>query len=160
MAHARMLLPPFLLGLALGSACGGAASDGTLLTPYLAVGSALAADQVEPLPELGTAIARAAEGHAGEPGVAAIVQGAGGLATPDIQAARTAFATMSQGMIEYLAAHPEQQAGHTLVHCPMTFSGKGGLWVQAQGKIMNPYEGARMLHCGDKLAWDATLPAT
>ena len=40
----------------------------------------------------------------------------------------------------------------------MTFGGKGALWVQKAGKVMNPYEGSRMLHCGDKLDWDAELP--
>ena len=41
----------------------------------------------------------------------------------------------------------------------MAFGGKGGLWVQQEGPILNPYEGSRMLDCGDKLGWDAELPA-
>jgi hypothetical protein len=46
------------------------------------------------------------------------------------------------------------------VFCPMAFEDKGALWVQAEGKIANPYFGASMLRCGNKLAWDAELPAT
>lgn len=145
------------------SACGSEdkaqqAADGTLLTPYLAIGDTLAADKIDQLSELGAQVITAAESQQGEPGVDAIVQGAGRIGAQDIQTSRTAFKKMSGGVIEYLSAHPDKQAGHTIVHCSMTFGGKGGLWVQKQGKIMNPYEGAMMLHCGDKLDWGAELP--
>lgn len=152
----RVILPSLVMSLAL--ACGGPTHDGTLLGPYLAIGDTLAADAVEPLPELGAQLIAAAEGRGSEPGVEAVVQGAGRIGTQDLQAARTTYEALSQGMIQYLAAHPEQRAGHVLVHCPMTFGGKGALWVQKAGKVMNPYEGSRMLHCGDKLDWDAELP--
>jgi hypothetical protein len=157
---ARSLL---VLGL-LSSACGGdeveQANDGTLLTPYLAIGDTLAADKLDRLSELGAQVIQAAESNKGQPGVDAIVQGAARIGAQDIQTSRTAFKKMSGGMIEYLEANPDQQAGHTIVHCTMTFGGKGGLWVQKEGKIMNPYEGAMMLHCGDKLGWGAQLPQT
>jgi len=154
-----------VLSLALLTACGSKdpveqANDGTLRAPYLAIGDTLAADGLDRLPELGAQVLAAAEGHRSEPGVDAIIEGAGHIGTQEIQAARTAYETMSDGMIQYLAAHPDQQAGHVIIHCPMTFGGKGALWVQKQGKIMNPYEGARMLHCGNKLGWDAELPKT
>jgi len=134
------------------------AGDGTLLTPYLAIGDTLAADKLEQLSELGAQVIKAAESRQSEPGVDAIIQGAGRIGAQDIQTARTAFKKMSGGMLEYMAAHPDEQAGHTIVHCPMTFGGKGGLWVQKDGKVMNPYEGAMMLHCGDKMDWGAQLP--
>lgn len=147
------------------SACGGEnkvekAGDGTLLTPYLAIGDTLAADKLDQLPELGAQVITAAESRHNEPGVDAIVQGASRIGAQDIQTARTAFKKMSDGIIQYLEAHPEDRAGHTIVHCTMTFGGKGGLWVQKEGKVMNPYEGAMMLHCGDKLDWGADLPKT
>ncbi len=147
------------------SACGNEdkakeAGDGTLLTPYLAIGDTLASDKLEQLSELGAQVIKAAESRQSEPGVDAIIQGAGRIGAQDIQTARTAFKKMSAGMLEYMAAHPDEQNGHTIVHCPMTFGGKGGLWVQKDGKVMNPYEGAMMLHCGDKMDWGAELPAT
>lgn len=160
----RIASSSLLISLAL--ACGGSGNetkptnDGTMLTPYLAIANTLAADELGPLPELGAQVTAAAEAHRSEPGVDAIVRGAGQIGAQDIKAARTAFKQLSDGMIEYLAAHPEQQAGHVLVHCPMTFGGKGALWVQNEGKVMNPYEGATMLHCGDKLGWDAERPKT
>lgn len=165
MTFARMGLSSLVISVALLAACGGEdkaqqAGDGTMLSPYLAIGDTLASDSLEQLPELGAQVIKAAEPKQGEPGVDAIIQGAGRIGAQDIQTARTAFKKMSAGMIEYLAAHPEAQAGHTIVHCTMTFGGKGGLWVQKEGKVMNPYEGAMMLHCGDKLGWSAELPAT
>jgi Cu(I)/Ag(I) efflux system membrane fusion protein len=137
-----------------------AASDGTLLTPYLEIQDTLAHDKIDGLPELGAAVVQAAESKASEPGVDKILQGAGRIASEDIATARTAFKSMSDGMIEYLKAHEDKQPGHTIVHCPMTFKGKGGNWVQKEGDVMNPYEGAMMLHCGDKVKWTAELPKT
>jgi len=147
------------------SACGGekkveAAGDGTLVSPYLAIADTLASDELDQLPELGATVIAAAESRQGQPGVDAIVQGAARVGAKDIQTARTAFKKMSEGMLEYLDANPGEQAGHVIVHCPMTFGGKGALWVQKEGKVMNPYEGAMMLHCGDKLGWDAERPET
>lgn len=163
----RMALSSLVVSLALSAACGGdaegkakQAGDGTLLTPYLAIGDVLAADKLDGLPELGAQVIAAAESRQGQPGVDAIVQGAGRIGAQDIQTSRTAYKKMSDGMLEYLAAHPDEQAGHVIVHCTMTFGGKGALWVQKEGKVMNPYEGAMMLHCGDKLTWGATLPQT
>jgi hypothetical protein len=60
---------------------------------------------------------------------------------------------MSEGMLDYLAAHPDERVGLQVVHCPMTFEGEGARWVQREGKVMNPYEGAMMLHCGDVEPW-------
>lgn len=128
--------------------------DGTVLTPYLAVQETLARDSIEDLPRLGAAIVRAAEGHTNEPGVAEIVQGAGRIAAQDIATARAAFLTISTGVIASLRADAAKQPGHMIVHCPMTFGGKGGSWVQKTGPIRNPYEGAMMLTCGAKVPWN------
>ncbi len=135
------------------------ASDGTLLTPYLAIQNTLAEDKLDNLAELGAAVVAASEGKADKPGVAKIIQGAGRIAAQDIATARSAFKTMSEGMIEYVKADAGKQSGHMLVHCTMTFAGKGAAWVQKEGKVMNPYEGAMMLHCGDKLGWSDEIPA-
>jgi len=157
------------LGLVLAAlGCGGAdatepalaTADGTMLSPYMAIGGKLAADDVTGLSDLGTQVIRAAKGMETEAGVADIVQGAGRVGAPDIATARAAFKKMSDGMITWAKAHPDAQTGKMLVHCPMTFQGKGGLWIQTEGKVMNPYEGSRMLHCGDKLEWSAALPET
>ena len=134
--------------------------DGTLLSPYLQIQSTLAEDKLDGLAELGAAVVTASAGKENEPGVDKIVQGAGRIAAQDIATARSAFKTMSEGMIENLKAEPSKQQGNMLVHCSMTFSGKGAAWVQKEGKVMNPYEGAMMLHCGDKLQWSDEVPAS
>jgi hypothetical protein len=163
----RRMITFGLLAVVLG--CGGAAAtdaepataaDGTMMSPYLAIGTKLAADEIDGLSELGARVIGAAEGKEAEPGVAEIVQGAGRIGAKDIATARQAFKKMSDGMITWAKAHPADQKGKMLVHCTMTFEGKGGLWIQTEGKVMNPYEGAMMLHCGDKLEWAAALPET
>ena len=136
------------------------ASDGTMLTPYLQIQSTLAEDKLDDLAELGAAVVSASEDKAGKPGVDKILQGAGRIAAQDIATARSAFKTMSEGMIEYVKADPAKQEGHMLVHCAMTFAGKGAAWIQDSGKVMNPYEGAMMLHCGDKLQWSDDVPSS
>lgn len=130
------------------------AADGSLTTPYLAIGDVLANDKLDNLAELGAQVVQAAEGAKDQPGVDRIVTSAGRVAAQDIATARKAFEGMSMAMIDYLVANPDKRAGLTLVHCTMTFEGKGGYWVQREGEVMNPYEGAMMLHCGDKKTWD------
>lgn len=35
-----------------------------------------------------------------------------------------------------------------VAYCPMAFGYTGGTWLQANNKVLNPYQGSRMLHCG------------
>jgi Cu(I)/Ag(I) efflux system membrane fusion protein len=158
----RWIVAPVAVALSVSAGCKSvdpkAASDGTILTPYLAIGNVLASDEVDHLGELSAAVIEAAQEQGDAPGVDAIVQGAGRVPAQDIATARTGFRTLSRGMIDYMKAEPAKQAGHVIIHCTMTFNGDGAAWVQAQGDIMNPYEGAMMLHCGDLVAWDADVP--
>jgi hypothetical protein len=156
----RALLVASLFGSACSDSKGATPPDGTMLSPYLSIGDTLAHDEITDLGKLGAQVIEAAKGKDSEPGVADLVQGAGRIGAQDIATARSAFKKMSAGMITWLAAHPDQRTGHMLVHCTMTFDGKGGLWVQKEGEVMNPYEGSMMLHCGDKLEWSAKLPET
>jgi len=149
----------------LSAACsGGAASPSTpatgLVPSYLAIATALAADDLGPVAAQAQELERFAATMAKEPGVEKIAGAAKQLSTTDIAATRTAFKSVSDGVVEYMRATPAVQAGNVVVFCPMAFEDKGALWVQAEGKIANPYFGASMLRCGNKLAWDAELPAT
>lgn len=134
------------------------AADGTILSPYLAIGDVLANDELDHLSELSAAVIEAAQKESGTPGLDEIVQGAGRVPAQDIATARVDFRTLSRGIIDYMKADSAKQTGHVIIHCPMTFNGDGAAWVQKQGDIMNPYEGAMMLHCGDLVAWDAEVP--
>lgn len=130
-----------------------------MLSPYLAIGSALADDRVEGVPELAKHLSAAAATRTGERGVEAIAAGATPLASDALEPARASFKVVSDGLIEYMRAHPETQQGHMLVHCPMTFEGSGALWVQKKGKVDNPYEGSRMPTCGSVVGWNDPAPA-
>jgi Cu(I)/Ag(I) efflux system membrane fusion protein len=37
------------------------------------------------------------------------------------------------------------------LHCPMAFQGKGGVWYQDNENVRNPYYGASMLTCADRV---------
>jgi Cu(I)/Ag(I) efflux system membrane fusion protein len=37
------------------------------------------------------------------------------------------------------------------IHCPMAFEGKGALWYQENDLVRNPYYGASMLKCADRV---------
>lgn len=145
------------------AACGGsdaaaAASPPKGLVPsYLALAATLAEDRVEPVGALAAELQSSAGTLTGKPGIAEVAASAKQLSATDIEATRRAFEGVSDGMIEYMRATPDTQAGNVIVHCPMAFDNVGARWVQAEGKIANPYFGANMLRCGNKLAWDAEL---
>ncbi len=61
----------------------------------------------------------------------------------DIATLRTAFKPFSES-----AKDLELPQGMVVAYCPMAFNDTGAHWVQKDGKIMNPYFGAEMLHCG------------
>jgi hypothetical protein len=145
-----------VLMLAFVSACGSKpdTADGTLLTPYLAIGETLSDDELDNLATLGAQIVSAAETRADQPGVAEMLAAVGRIGAADIATARLAYRKLSEGMIAWLAAHPEQREGLLLVHCPMAFTNQGAYWVQRRGQLRNPYEGAMMLRCGADIAWD------
>lgn len=127
---------------------------------YVAISAALAVDQIEPVAAHASELGRLADAIKDKPGMGKVVAGTRQLAGTDIAAVRTAFKSVSDGMIEYMRADAATQAGSVMVFCPMAFADQGALWVQAEGKIANPYFGASMLRCGNKLAWDAELPKT
>lgn len=71
------------------------------------------------------------------------------LDAPGIEAARTAFGTISEKMIEAVRElGSEALAPVHLLHCPMAFGGRGAHWLQPTEEVSNPYYGAAMLRCG------------
>lgn len=157
----RFVVAAFVLGLA---GCESVAAEpkpgDALVQPYLAIATHLAADELDGVAAASEQLRTAAGSLHGKPGIDHIVAAVDGVASTDITAARRAFKPLSDGMIEYMRATPATQAGRTIVHCPMAFANQGALWVQADGKVANPYYGASMLRCGDKVAWTAELPPT
>ncbi len=131
-----------------------------LVPSYLALSTALAEDRTDTVTTLAAELQSSAGALAGKPGIAEVLEASKKLTGPDIAATRVAFESVSDGMVEYMRATPDTQTANVIVFCPMAFDNKGALWVQPEGKIANPYFGASMLRCGNKLAWDAELPST
>jgi hypothetical protein len=127
--------------------------DGTILTPYLAIGEVLARDRIDGVDKLGAQVVEAGQASADQPGVDEVLAAVGRIGSPDIATVRLAYRKMSEGVIAYLLANPDAREGLELIHCPMTFTNQGAYWVQRAGQIINPYEGAMMLRCGAKIAW-------
>jgi hypothetical protein len=80
-----------------------------------------------------------------------------GAAAPDIARLRSAFAALSEAMLDAwkTQANPLSEA-LLIAHCPMAMDGKGARWVQRGTALKNPYFGAQMLTCGSV---EASLPA-
>lgn len=77
----------------------------------------------------------------------------------DIAKARTAFSPISQEI--GVLAQSFGFGGETPVwelHCPMAFRGKGATWYQDNDQVRNPYFGATMLKCADRVARVASEP--
>lgn len=67
--------------------------------------------------------------------------------TSDVEIQRINFEEISDNLYIYAQ---KNDMGIKLYrqHCPMAFKNKGASWLSAQSKIMNPYFGDKMLHCG------------
>ncbi len=117
-----------------------------LLSPYLAMQSALASDALD------TAKAQAKDmmevtGHAGA--LPELLHNM--LAAESLEAFRKPyFETLSNAMIAAVKANSDAFAsGLYLMHCPMVYEDRGADWLQSDQKLMNPYYGSMMLHCGE-----------
>lgn len=124
-----------------------------MVSSYLEIQEKLSADTTEGVEALGATVAREAQALQGEGGVERIIEGARGFSDRSLEQSRLTFKKLSAGMIENLRSQTARQAGLMIVHCSMTFGGEGGSWVQQVGPVRNPYEGKRMLECGDKVPW-------
>lgn len=136
-----LLLIGFLFGLARLTAAGAMdmKSDmkSEILSSYVKVSSALAADDLVAATTAASALAQ----HAGMSDHKDIAAKASAVAKASkIEAARGAFKELSVA-IEPLAMG---QKDLVVMYCPMADSD----WVQAKGETRNPYFGKAMLTCG------------
>lgn len=68
----------------------------------------------------------------------------------DIQAARKAFAVLSEQMAASAGRYGLPASGAIYrMHCPMAFEGRGADWLQVGSAVHNPYFGSAMPQCGD-----------
>ncbi len=73
-------------------------------------------------------------------------------AAEDIQSLRTTFLPVSQqiGVLARTFGFGDQSPVFEL-HCPMAFQGNGAVWYQQDDQVQNPYFGATMLKCADRV---------
>lgn len=70
----------------------------------------------------------------------------------DIQAMRTEFKPLSDAVGVLAKSFGFGEAGPIYeLHCPMAFEGKGAVWYQENDQVRNPYYGASMLKCADRV---------
>ena len=81
------------------------------------------------------------------------------LKTDDIAAARNSFLPISQeiGVLAQSFGFGSEAPVWEL-HCPMAFRGKGATWYQDNDQVRNPYFGATMLKCADRVERVASEP--
>ncbi|WP_417750306.1 DUF3347 domain-containing protein [Rosistilla oblonga] len=74
------------------------------------------------------------------------------LKADDLAALRGAFALLSEQMLslQRMFGLPTDQSLYEL-HCPMAFEGRGASWLQSDDTVRNPYYGASMLRCADRV---------
>lgn len=65
----------------------------------------------------------------------------------DVEAQRTAFKTVTDGLIASLKAN-DSEDGVYVQYCPMAFDNTGASWLSMSDQIRNPYFGDMMLKCG------------
>jgi Cu(I)/Ag(I) efflux system membrane fusion protein len=70
----------------------------------------------------------------------------------DLAALRSGFALLSEQMLslQRMFGLPTDETLFEL-HCPMAFEGRGASWLQSDDAVRNPYYGASMLKCADKV---------
>ncbi len=117
-----------------------------LITPYLALQAALAADDLDAA-KVSLKIMMEITGHAGNlPKLIHSMLAAESL--DDVR--RPHFETLSNALIAAVKANPASFTNELLImHCPMAFSDRGADWLQMSEPLQNPYFGAVMLTCGD-----------
>jgi Cu(I)/Ag(I) efflux system membrane fusion protein len=70
----------------------------------------------------------------------------------DITALRSAFALLSDQLLTLERSFGFQNSEQLFeLHCPMAFEGRGATWIQADSAVRNPYYGATMLKCADRV---------
>jgi len=118
-----------------------------LIAPYLQLQNALAQDDLEASKQALKDMMSVA-GHSGE--AAKLIHTM--LAAESLDAIRRPhFETLSKHIIKAAEAHPYQLTTPLYkMHCPMVYPDHGADWLQDNDKLLNPYFGAMMLHCGEE----------
>jgi len=70
----------------------------------------------------------------------------------DIKSMREAFALLSEEVLVVIKTFGVGNKRPLYeLHCPMAFKGRGAIWLQNNDQVRNPYFGATMLKCADRV---------
>ncbi len=133
-----------------------------VLEQYVIVHDALASDNTEGVAAaidlMRTLVAKriALAGDDERPLFEAVDRAAARFVDADLDAQREAMKGLTVAVDALLRAG--QAEGWQLYHCPM--AGEGGYWIQTTEGVRNPYYGAAMLKCGNKVEQIAAPAAT
>jgi len=126
----------------------------TLVSPYLTIQEALAADKLTDArggAQIFLTALKKGPSESDAPGIEELATSSGAIvASKNIADARSGFLALSkemQPLIEHVGT--TNKTDLFVVHCPMAFDGQGANWIQDDKTVANPYYGARMLRCGD-----------
>jgi len=116
------------------------------LTPYLAMQSALAGDNLEAAKAEAKGMMKIT-GHSGR--LPELLHDM--LAAETLDAFRKPhFETLSNALIAAAKANPASFESELIImHCPMVYGDHGADWLQASEPLQNPYFGSMMLTCGE-----------
>ncbi len=70
----------------------------------------------------------------------------------DLASLRAAFALLSDELLTLQRTFGFPNGDQLFeLHCPMAFEGRGASWIQSDDEVRNPYYGASMLKCADRV---------
>lgn len=130
-----------------------APSQGTsdpVLSSYIAIQKALAADSTTGVAAAASRLSKAAAAHRSHGGshgeiASGLIQASAAFQGANLATARAAFKTLSQRMIRYRGIMPAVLSQTYIVHCPMV----NASWIQTTDQVENPFHGSSMLRCGE-----------
>lgn len=128
-----------------------------LIEPYLAMQSALAADNLEDAKAAAKAMMAITGHHGPLPELLHTMLNAGTLDA----FRKPHFESLSNAFISAAQNDPSAMPEHLMImHCPMVYGDRGADWLQASEPLQNPYFGGTMLRCGEIKAHikKATVP--
>lgn len=66
----------------------------------------------------------------------------------DLKVQREHYSALSNAYIEKIKTSGMESGVLYIDFCPMALNDKGGYWLSTENKVINPYYGDEMLHCG------------
>ena len=117
----------------------------TAYTQYIALKDVLVASKSSEAKQAATTLQKSLAGI--QNGKKAVEQAAVIAASADLPAQRKAFSLLSNEMKALVSGNVSSGTLY-VAYCPMANNNAGAYWLSNEKKIMNPYFGDEMLHCG------------